>query len=246
MSITSQASQRLTVGVMGGMGPEATAHFFSELVRRTEAAADQDHIRVLIDNNPSIPNRHKAIRGETPSVGPELADMAKGLEKAGADFIVMVCNTAHAFRKDIEAALTIPFVSLIDETVTAIACDYPDARKIGIMAADGCLEARLYQDALVAKGLEPLVWDDADLARFMTVVFEVKAGLTGPNQQEGMIALARALEAQGADLLISGCTEIPLVLDETKVSLPVLSSSDLLVGNTILYATGQRALPTGP
>lgn len=233
----------LTVGIMGGMGPEATVHFFSELVRLNDAKTDQDHLAVLIDNNPHVPNRHLAIRGDTPSVGPELAAMAKGLETSGADFVVMVCNTAHAFQADIEAALSIPFVSIIDEVVQEILDAHPNARRIGIMAADGCLDAGLYQQALIAKGLEPVLWSNEELSAFMKLVFEVKAGKTGAQQRTEMERLAQSLQARGADLLLSGCTEIPLVLDASKVSLPLLSSSDLLVHSTIAYATGQRPLP---
>lgn len=237
------SKKTLAIGIMGGMGPQATVHFFSELVRLTDAKTDQDHLQILINNNPQIPNRHLAISGKAPSVGPDLAEMARGLEESGADFVVLVCNTAHAFQADIEAALSIPFVSIIDEVVKEIREVQPGTRRVGVMAAEGCLEAGLYQNALKSYGLEPVLWDDDQLSRFMTLVFEIKAGKTGEKEELEMMDLARALEARGAELLISGCTEIPLVLDADKVSLPLLSSSDLLIRNTIAYATGQRPLP---
>src|SRR5262245_16312339 len=100
-----------TIGVIGGMGPAATADLFAKLLAATPAERDQDHLRVLIDNNPHLPDRNAAIAGRGPSPGPHLAESARGLERAGADFLIMACNTAHAFVADIEAAISIPLLS---------------------------------------------------------------------------------------------------------------------------------------
>ena len=231
-----------TVGIMGGLGPEATADFFSKLIAATPAASDQDHLHILIDNNPKVPNRHLAIRGESPSVGPDLVAMARRLEAAGADFLVMVCNTAHAWTGDIRAAISIPFISFIEEVVDHITATYASG-PVGIMAADGCLEAELYQDALRARGFEPLCWDKAELERFMTLVFRIKAGERDDAMGQEMADLAEDLASRGASLIISGCTEIPLVLDAADVRVPLISSSDLLVQRTVDYARGTRPLP---
>src|SRR5262245_56844098 len=103
-----------TIGVIGGMGPAATLAFFGKLLEATHAERDQDHLRVLIDNNPRVPDRNAAIAGRGPSPGPQLAESARGLELAGADFLVIACNTAHAFASEIEAAVAIPLMSMID------------------------------------------------------------------------------------------------------------------------------------
>ncbi len=231
-----------TVGIMGGLGPEATANFFSKLIAATPAASDQDHLHILIDNNPKVPNRHLAIRGQSPSVGPDLVAMARRLEKAGADFVVMVCNTAHAWTGDIRAALAIPFISFIEEVAGHIAATYAPG-PVGVMAADGCLEAQLYQDALKARGFAPVLWDKDKLERFMALVFRIKAGERDDAMGPEMAALAEDLASRGASLIISGCTEIPLVLDAADVRVPLISSSDLLVQRTIEYARGTRPLP---
>ena len=125
------------VGVLGGLGPEATVDFMAKLVAATPAGSDQEHIRLLIDHNPGVPNRHDAIAGRTPSVGPQLAVMARGLENSGADFLVMVCNTAHAYSSEIQAAVSIPFISIVDVSVDALA--QQPRRSVGVMAAAGCL-----------------------------------------------------------------------------------------------------------
>lgn len=231
------------MGIMGGLGPEATADFFAKLVAKTPAAIDQDHLHILIDNNPGVPNRHLAIRGETASVGPNLVTMARRLEGAGADFLVMVCNTAHAWTNEIRAGVSIPFVSFIEEVCDHIA-ETNEPCPVGIMAADGCMEAGLYQDALSARGFEPVCWDAGHLSRFMSLVFRIKAGERDDDMGAEMADLAENLASQSARLIISGCTEIPLVLDAADASVPLVSSSDLLVQRTIDYARGLRPLPS--
>ena len=111
----------LAVGVLGGMGPEATVDFMTRVLAATPARVDQEHIRMLVDHNPGIPDRHAAIAGTGPDIGPELAAMARGLEAAGADFLVMVCNTAHAYTEAIRTAVSIPFVSIVDVVMAAVA-----------------------------------------------------------------------------------------------------------------------------
>jgi aspartate racemase len=232
-----------TVGVMGGFGPETTADFFSKLIAETPAQSDQDHLHILVDNNPGVPNRHLAIRGEAPSVGPDLAIMARRLETAGADFLVMVCNTAHAWTDEIRASVSIPFVSFIEEVCDHVARSHEPC-PVGIMAADGCLEAGLYQDALASRGFEPVCWDENARQRFMTLVFRIKAGERDAAMSAEMAALAETLARRGARLIISGCTEIPLVLDAADVSIALISSTDLLVLRTLAYARGEAPLPS--
>ena len=116
--------QKKIAGILGGMGPEATVDFIKKVIDKTNAKIDQDHIQMLIDHNPKVPNRHAAINGEGENIGPHLAKMALGLERAGADFLVMVCNTAHAFQADIQASVTIPFVSIVDEEILKLKSQY--------------------------------------------------------------------------------------------------------------------------
>lgn len=231
---TSTNKQQKIPGVMGGLGPEATVDFMARVVAATEASCDQEHIRMLVDHNPSVPNRHDAIAGNTPSVGPELAAMARGLEAAGADFLVMVCNTAHAYSDDIRAAVSIPFVSIIDVVVEAL--DTYPTRRVGVMAAEGCLRAELYQSALQVAGYQPVLWDETELQRFMQLVYRIKAGDSAADIGSGMCELAASLQARGAEILVAGCTEVPLYLSAADSPLPLLSSTDLLVQRTIELA----------
>ncbi len=228
----------LTVGVLGGLGPEATADFFTKVVAATDAAIDQDHLRLLIDSNPRVPNRNEAIAGRGPSPGPELAAMARGLETAGADFLVMVCNAAHAFQPDIEAAVDVPFVSIIDVTCEAVLSAAPGVRRVAVLAAAGCVDAGLYQDAFAAVGVTADLPEGETRERFMGLLYRIKAGEVGAESRAEMKAIADALLARGGGSVVAGCTEVPLVLDAADLDVPLISSTDALVKATVAYAQG--------
>ncbi len=225
---------------MGGLGPEATVDFMTKVVAATPADCDQDHIHIVIDHNPKVPNRHRAIAGDIPSVGPDLANMARRLEQAGADFLVMACNTAHAYTDDIRAAVDIPFVSIVDVVMDAVVTS--SAHSVGVMAADGCLRADLFQSALSAADCEPILWSESELAEFMELIYRIKAGERDDDIGAGIRKLATSLAFSGAEVLISGCTEIPLFMDSGNSPLPLLSSTDLLVERTIALARREISL----
>lgn len=230
----SQQNRHKTAGVLGGMGPDATVDFMSRVLAATPAACDQDHIHMLVDHNPRVPNRHQAIAGDAPSVGPQLAAMARGLEQAGADFLVMVCNTAHAYAADIQEAVSIPFINIVDVTVAALADR--DVKYVGVMAAEGCLRAGLYQDALIAAGFEPVLWSTSEVDEFMSLVYRIKAGERDEDIAASFSKLAASLVFGGAEILLAGCTEIPLFLSADKAPVEMLFSTDLLVARTIELA----------
>lgn len=223
-----------TVGVIGGLGPYATLDFFERVLRRTRTYKEEDHLRLLIDNNTKIPDRNAFGRGEGPSPAPALAASARGLQDAGAEFVVMACNTAHAWEADIRAALTVPFVSMIDTTVAAVADLRPEAADV--LAVDACLAAKLYQDALTSAGVRPILLPADSQKTFMELIYRIKSGDTGETVKRAMATLARRLEAQGAEVIIAGCTEIPLVLTADDIEGELVSSTDALVERTIVLA----------
>jgi len=234
--------KELTAGVLGGMGPEATVDFMSKVIALTPAQEDQDHIRLIVDHNPKVPNRQAAILdgGEDPA--PELAKMAQRLEKAGADFLVMVCNSAHAFLEVLRDATGLPFVSIIDVTIGEIKQKYPDARHTGVLATDGLLAAGIYQRALIEAGLVPVLPGEEELVRLMSLIGRIKKGDKSREVAQEMGALAELLASAGADVIIAGCTEIPLVLDGAKNTVPVVASTDALARKTIALARGLEPL----
>lgn len=193
---------------------------------------------MLVDHNPHVPDRTRAILGKGGEPGPVLARMASQLQQAGADFIVMPCNTAHAYQADIVAAIDIPFISIIDETVAA--CVGYSA--VGLLATHGCLVSGIYQAALEAAGIETVVPGDDQVSELAKLITAIKTGDRAPTVGAGMKQLAEELTARGAEAVIAGCTEIPLVLEQSMLDVPLVSSTDLLAEATVAFALGQRNL----
>ena len=233
-------SKRPTVGVLGGLGPEATVDFMVRVLALTPAESDQDHVHMLVDQNPAVPNRQDAIlrNGEDPS--PAIVDMAKRLEGAGCDFLVMPCNTAHAWEEQIRAAISIPFLGIVDATVSAI----PDGiANVGLMTTPAGLASDCYQCSLADRGIATVHHDEAGLDELMKLIYSIKLGDTAPRMADAMRSLAEELVGLGAELIVFGCTEIPIVLDAGAVSVPALSSTDELAKRTIAVAQGIEPLP---
>jgi aspartate racemase len=227
-------SEPKTIGMIGGMGPAATLDLFGKLLAASHVERDQDHFRILIDNNPRVPDRNDAIAGRGPSPGPQLAASAHGLQQAGADFLIIACNTAHAFQPEIKAAISIPLISMIEATADAAMVERPT--RVGVLAADGCRRAQLYQHAFAARGVEPLFLADDAQADFMTLLYRIKAGDVGEETRRRMQQLAINLNARGAQAIVAACTEVPLVLDADVLAIPLISSTDALVARTVAYA----------
>lgn len=212
------------LGVLGGMGPAASVAFLARVQALTPAAGDEDHVRVIVDINPQVPNRHT----QPEAAGQALGEMAQALKTAGAQVLAMPCNTAHAHADAIRAA-GLPFIDMVAETARAAAGT--GARRVGVLATPGGM--RLYAEALGAEGLgaEGLAMvapSPAEQERFMQVVFAVKAGDVGPGQRAAMRDLAQALIAAGAEAVIGGCTEVPLLLDQADISAPLIDSAEVL------------------
>ncbi len=209
------------LGVLGGMGPAATVAFLARVQALTPAQGDADHIRVVMDLNPQVPDRNTQP-GEAEA---ELATMARRLKAAGAEVLAMPCNTAHAQKAGIEAA-GLPFIDMIAATVAAVKGQ--DARRVGILATPG--GEALYRAALEAEGMKTVLLEVPDREAFMACVYAVKRGDTGSTNRAEMARLAGALTLAGADAMIAGCTEVPLLLDAAEVSVALVDSAEVLAG----------------
>ncbi len=235
------SDKSLMVGVLGGLGPEATVEFMARVLALTPAESDQDHVHMLVDQNPGVPNRQEAVlrEGEDPSSA--IVGMAKRLEAAGCDFLVMPCNTAHAWEEEIRAAVSIPFLSIVDATVAAIP---GGIRKVGLMTTPAGLATNCYQRVLTDRGVETIEHDATRVEELMKLVYSIKIGDTGADVTDGMRGLADELIDRGAELIIFGCTEIPIVLGPGDLAVPALSSTDKLAKRTIAIALGAEPLPS--
>ena len=213
-----------TIGVIGGMGPAATVDFLGRLVTGAGAAHDSGHPRVLVDSNPDGPDRNAALAGGA-SPGPVLADMASRLMAQGAEVLAMPCNAAHGWADAVRAVAGAQFVDIVDTAIAAAMVHRP--LRIGVIAIGATLDARLYDRAPV-----PVI--AADRMRVQPLVNRIKGGDTGPEVATAMAALAADLVADGADVIIAACTEVPLVLRAAPV--PLIDATAALAVATLAAA----------
>jgi len=236
------AGDRL-VGVIGGMGPEASVDFMSRVIAGTPAKTDQDHVRMLVEHNPRIPSRQRAMCDEGDDPGPVLASIAARLQASGADFVVMPCNAAHAWQDDIVAALDIPFISIIEASVSKALQLAPDNSAVGVLTTPGCFAAGLYQKALVDANREAVLQAQDELAAAIAWIEHIKAGDKSEPVVAGLFELAERLVSRGAKSLIAACTELPLVLEPSMFTVPLVSSTDALAERTVTLALSEEPLP---
>ena len=207
------------LGVLGGMGPAATVAFLARVQALTPATEDQDHIRIIADINPQVPDRNRAPDAAETVLG----QMAMRLRDAGARVLAMPCNTAHAQAGAVRK-IGLPFIDMIAETTEAATAG--GAKKIGVLATPG--GEMLYTRSLQAKGVKILRLTGADREAFMGCVYAVKRGDVGDKPRAEMRRLAAALVAAGAETVIAGCTKVPLLLSPDEVSVPLIDSAEVL------------------
>ena len=224
-----------SIGILGGMGPLATADLFRKIVSLTDASCDRDHIRVYIDSNCAIPDRTAAILSGGEDPVPEMTKALRNLEACGADCLLLPCNTAHYFLPRLQALTEVPFLSMLEATANACAADFP-GKTAAILATKGTLATELYQNALKIKGVAYLVPDGAQQDALMSVIYDgVKAGAAPETYREAFEAVLTQLTAKGADYFIRGCTELPLAFDLLALTVPSVDPTTELAKAAISF-----------
>jgi len=214
--------QEKIIGILGGMGPAATLALYERILAFTPAQCDQDHLHVLIDSNPKIPNRTVAILGKGEGPLPAMIESAKTLERAGADFIVIPCNTAHYWLAELQKEVAIPIIDMIDEAVLAITED-----RVGLLATDGVLFSRVYHDACRRVQIKLLEPERDDQACVMQVIYRIKAGEEVTAINNDITGVIARLHERGAKGVLIGCTELSL-LPKQDLSLPIYDALDIV------------------
>ena len=224
-----------SIGILGGMGPLATADLFRKIVLLTDAARDNDHIRVYIDDNASIPDRTAAILSGGADPLPAMTDSLRKLEACGADCIIMPCNTAHYFLPRLQALTEVPFLSMLEATAKTCADRFPDGTA-AVLATKGTLAAGLYHPALEKEGVPFLLPRETEQDALMRVIYDgVKAGKGPEDYRADMEAVAEALTVRGADYFILGCTELPLAAQALSLPQPVVDPTAELAKAAIRF-----------
>lgn len=228
-----------TIGILGGMGPEATAYFFELIIKKTKASKDQEHIPVVIYSNPEVPPRTDAILGTGPSPLPHLLEGVRVLREAGADFIVMPCVTAHFFYDQILSEVKVSFLNLVNEIVLWAMRKMPELKKVGLISSTGTLKAKLFHEAFGRERIEVMAPEEEEQEQVMEAIFGkegIKAGFTSGRNREIILDVAKSLVKRGAEAAIAGCTEVPLVLKETDIEVPLIEPLEILAEVSILRA----------
>jgi len=231
------SDDQLTLGVLGGMGPAATLEFLARLQAYTPAERDQDHIRVIVDINPKAPDRNVPGSG----AGNVLAEMAGALHGAGAEVLAMPCNTAHAHADLIQRASGLPLIDMID--LGAEAASQSGAIRAGVLGTKGAL--KLYREYLAARGMGLVGLPPERQEAFMVTLYRIKAGDLGDDVTREMKGYAEELRKLGAEVLIAGCTEVPLVLEDEDVKLELIDPGDLLARRCVAVCLRWEPLPHG-
>lgn len=234
--------ERTVVGILGGMGPAATGDLYLKIISETPADIDQDHIPVVIYADPRVPDRTEALLHDGPDPVPWLVRGARRLEVLGASFIVIPCNTAHAFLDQIEQEIDTPILSMLETAAEAIASGYPGVRRVGLLATTGTIRSGIYQEALNRHGIEVVVPDDELLEHcVMPAIRAVKANNLHKSVRSRLVEAADYLEQRGAHAVLAACTEIPVVLSAEDVCLPLIDATAELAKATVREALDRDA-----
>ena len=226
------------VGILGGMGPEATVDLMRRIIANTDAKDDMDHIRCIVDNNPKVPSRIKALfegGGESPA--PSMVDMAKRLEAWGAECLAIACNTAHHYYPDVQRAVAIPVLNMIELTAVQAVRQNPGCKRVGILATPATRLTRLYSDVLDTLGVETVYPEPEFENRLLQVIKAVKAGDTGVQIRREFAEIVASLGKNRVDVAIIGCTELGIICEEYPI--PVIDAAEVLARELIQFARGK-------
>lgn len=224
------------LGILGGMGPLPTIKLFEMIVSMTDANNDQEHIHIIIDNNTKIPDRTSFLldkNKENPVMS--LVESAKRLEAAGADLIVMPCNTAHYYYKEIKESINVPFLNMIEETAIWIRKNHPELKRVGLLATDGTIRAGIYDGIFSEYGID-IIKPSIEKQRY---IYELIYNMKENKEQkdlDGIYSSMREIEEKGAEIFIAGCTEVSVALDAFKIKGEFIDPMKVIAEKSILLA----------
>jgi aspartate racemase len=224
-----------TVGILGGMGPLATSDLFNKIVTLTDAKNDNDHLHVLLNNYPAIPDRTNYILGDGENPFKYMIEAALKLEVMGADFIIMPCNTAHYFYSDLTDHIRIPFINMIEETAKEIKSKYSKAKKVCLLSTQGTYKAKIYDNIFREYDLE-IIRPDENIQGIITdIIYSIKKGNT-QLQHLNIELLISYLESLSDERVILGCTELPVAFNILGIDKGYVDPTKILAKSAIRFA----------
>jgi aspartate racemase len=225
------------VGILGGMGPEATVDLMRRVIAATPARDDVDHLHLLVDNNPKVPSRIAAlIEGTGSDPAPAIIEMAKRLEAGGADVLAIACNTAHAYVDQVRSATSIPLLDMVDLTTRRISRMTLKHGSVGLLASSAVVKLGLYHRGLSAHGVALVTPADQD--KLMDIIRAVKGGDSGPRNREHFAGIAHDLMRESVDMLLIACTELSVLADSLDRGFPALDALEILAREIVAFGLG--------
>jgi aspartate racemase len=225
------------------MGPLATVDLFEKIVKSTPATKDQEHLRIIIDNNPQIPSRRLAITRGTESPLPALIASARLLENAGVDFIVIPCNTAHYWIDDLQRAVRVPILNMITSAAAHVAERFPElSGKVLLFAAAGTVQVKIYQKAFTNFGMELHLPTAEEQELVNGAIDKVKAGFVENNPLLPQLnAVLKKYASAGIGAVLGGCTEIPILFPYFIGDLKKLDATAIVAETAVAEAISTTA-----
>ena len=230
---------RKVIGIIGGMGPMATADLFKKIIENTEASTDQEHLHVLIDSDTDIPDRTQCILDGNDAPLSFLTASAKRLTEAGADLLIMPCNTAHHYYAQLKASMDVPVLNMPE--LSAKYCAEKGYDCVGILATEGALSAGVCDPYFEELGIRLVLPSRQGVKKLMRLIYsEVKAGKPCHPELLSRELLNMALE--GAEAFLLACTELPLVFEGQNGPLPFIDPT-LILARAAVSAAGGKLKP---
>ena len=228
------------VGILGGMGPQATILLMQKVLDAVPAADDADHIPLLVDQNPQVPSRiRRLIEGTGDDPAPVLADMARRLVGAGAEALAMPCNTAHHYASAIRAAVKVPFLDMVDLSVRRAAELAGVDGRVGILASPAVRRIGLFDASLARFGVQALYPEDE--GTMLATIRRIKTAGPEPETASALRAASNGLLQRGAQVQMIACTEFSLLADATADGATAFDTLDVLVAAIKAFAVGNGA-----
>lgn len=221
-----------TLGVIGGLGPMATAYFMELVIRMTDAAVDQEHIPMIIYNMPQIADRTKYLLGlSEKNPIPDIVECGRKLEEAGVSKLVIPCITAHAMHEAIQSSLTVPIIHIMKETAGYL--KERGIQTVGLEATDGTVTTGVFQKELEAQGIRVVLPTPENQQKVMDIIYKnVKASV--PVDMERFFEVENQLKQDGANVIILGCTELSMIKRDYALPSGYLDAMEVLARKAVL------------
>lgn len=237
--MNTQNVNKKIVGVLGGMGPESTAIFYHAVIKQCQkqygAQYDEDYPEIFIYNLP-IPNIVEGLNKPDETLD-MLIKGTKKIESIGVDFIVMPCNTAHYFYSSMAKSISVPFICIFHATVKKIKIS--GLKKVGFLATETTIKYKSFHNDFEKNGIELIIPDQADQDKLTQIILNILAGKKLDEDKEQMKRIIEKMKQNGAEAVVLACTDLPILLKQDDVDIPVFDTVEILAEATVQYAIGK-------